>query len=81
MHLSYHRHFAVAGILGEAARKVLSHKSPKGIALAGGFTAFGFIGSFPAYVVISRITFENLSFSYGNTGEDRKYIQAMNFVR
>lgn len=37
--------FAVAGILGEAARKVLGYKSFKGIALAGGFTAFGFIGS------------------------------------
>lgn len=35
----------VAGILGEAARKVLGYKSFKGIALAGGFTAFGFIGS------------------------------------
>ena len=45
MHLGYHRHFAVAGILGEAARKVLGYKSFKGIALAGGFTAFGFIGS------------------------------------
>lgn len=37
--------FAVAGILGEIARKIFGYKSFKGIALAGGFSAIGFIGS------------------------------------
>ena len=37
--------FAVAGLLGEVMRKVFGYKSFKGIALAGGFCAFGFIGS------------------------------------
>lgn len=37
--------FAVAGILGEIARKIFGYKSFKGIALAGSFSAIGFIGS------------------------------------
>ena len=37
--------FAIAGLLAEVMRKVLGYKSFKGIALAGGFCAIGFIGS------------------------------------
>ena len=37
--------FAIAGLLAEVMRKVLGYKSFKGIALAGGFYAIGFIGS------------------------------------
>ena len=49
--------FAVAGILGEAARKVLGYKSFKGIALAGGFTAFGFIGSAGSFIGMLAVAF------------------------
>lgn len=37
--------FAIAGLLAEVMRKVFGYKSFKGIALAGGFCAIGFIGS------------------------------------
>lgn len=37
--------FAIDGLLAEVMRKVLGYKSFKGIALAGGFCAIGFIGS------------------------------------
>ena len=37
--------FAIAGLLAEVMRKVLGYKSFKGIALACGFCAIGFIGS------------------------------------
>ena len=37
--------FAVAGLLAEIIRKVLGYKAFKGIVIAGGVTAFGFIGS------------------------------------
>ena len=37
--------FAIAGLRAEVMRKVLGYKSFKGIALAGGFCAIGFIGS------------------------------------
>lgn len=37
--------FAIAGLLAEVMRKVLGYKSFKGIALASGFCAIGFIGS------------------------------------
>ena len=37
--------FAIAGLLAEVMRKVLGYKSFRGIALAGGFCAIGFIGS------------------------------------
>lgn len=37
--------FAVAGLLAEIIRKVLGYKAFKGIVIAGGVAAFGFIGS------------------------------------
>ena len=37
--------FAVAGLLAEIIRKVLGYKAFNGIVIAGGVTAFGFIGS------------------------------------
>lgn len=37
--------FAIAGLLAEVMRKVFGYKSFKGIDLAGGFCAIGFIGS------------------------------------